>query len=105
RSILAMLGIIMGVGAVIAALAVGAGAQRQVMEHWTAMGVNLLVIRPGQRGVAGVTTGTQQTLTLEDAQAIIDTLPDAQRVAPVINGSAQLKYLNKNTRVSVQGTS
>ena len=104
RSILAMLGIIIGVGAVIAMLAIGAGAQKQVLDRMTAMGTNLLVIRPGQRIVGGVVTGQQQTLTVEDAQAIIDELPGARRVAPVLNGNLQAKYLNKNSRINVLGT-
>src|SRR5579862_1590666 len=101
RSFLAMLGIIIGVGAVISMLAIGTGAKKQVMDRMTAMGTNLLVIRAGQRAVGGVISGQQQTLTLEDAEAIINGFPAAQRVAPVMNGNAQLKYYNKNSRVSV----
>lgn len=104
RSFLAMLGIIIGVGAVISMLAIGTGAKKQVMDRMTAMGTNLLVIRAGQRAVGGVISGQQQTLTLEDAESIINAFSDAQRVAPVMNGSAQLKYYNKNSRVSVVGT-
>ena len=104
RSFLAMLGIIIGVGAVIAMLAIGEGAQKQVLDRWTAMGVNLLIVRPGQRGVGGVITGQQQTLTTDDAEAIVNAFPAVKSVAPVINGSAQVKYFNKNTRISVVGT-
>ena len=104
RSILAMLGIIIGVGAVIAMMAIGAGSQKQVMDRFTAMGTNLLVVRPGQRVVQGVVSGLQQTLTVEDAQAIVDQLPAVQRVAPVINGNLQAKYMNKNSRINVLGT-
>ncbi len=82
RSILAMLGIIIGVGAVIAMLAMGSGAQKQVMDRFTAMGTNLLTISPGQRGLRGVVSGTQQTLTLEDALAIAREVKDVTRVAP-----------------------
>jgi putative ABC transport system permease protein len=104
RSFLAMLGIIIGVGAVIAMLALGAGAQKQVMDRMTAMGTNLLIVRPGVRGTGGVTTGTQQNLTLEDALAIATDLPAVAQVAPVVGGSAQAKYRNKNNRVNVIGT-
>ena len=67
RSILAMLGIIIGVGAVIAMLAIGSGAQKQVLDRFNALGTNLLTVQPGQRGTHGVVTGLQQNLTLADA--------------------------------------
>ncbi len=104
RTILAMLGIIIGVGAVIAMLALGSGAQKQVMDRFTAMGTNLLSISPGQRGIHGVVSGTQQTLRLEDALAIAREVKDVTRVAPQVQGGVQLKYLNKNTRTNVLGT-
>jgi len=104
RSFLAMLGIIIGVGAVISMLALGAGAQKKILDRMTAMGTNLLIIRAGQRGTGGVMSGTQQTLTLDDAEAIVNKFPEAERVAPVVNGSVQAKYFNKNTRISVIGT-
>lgn len=105
RSFLAMLGIIIGVGAVISMLAMGAGAKRDVMKRITAMGTNLLVVRPGQRGSMGVMSGSYQTLTLEDAQALVNEVKGIQMVAPVVRSSAQIKYLNKNSRVSVIGSS
>lgn len=105
RSFLAMLGIIIGVAAVIAMLAIGSGAQRQVLDRFAAMGASLLSVRPGQRGSHGVVSGTQQNLTLEDAQAIAREVAGVKAVAPGVSGSAQLKYLNKNARTQVQGTS
>ncbi len=102
RSILAMLGIIIGVGAVIAMLAIGNGAQKQVLGQITAMGTNLLVVRPGQRGTGGVISGTQQNLTVEDAQSLRD-IEGIEAVSPVVGGSAQVKYLATNTRSNVQG--
>ncbi|MCX7765634.1 MAG: ABC transporter permease [Candidatus Sumerlaeia bacterium] len=105
RSFLAMLGIIIGVGAVISMLAMGAGAKRDVMKRITAMGTNLLVVRPGQRGSMGVMSGSYQTLTLEDAQALVSEVKGIQMVAPVVRSGAQVKYLNKNSRVSVIGSS
>jgi putative ABC transport system permease protein len=105
RSILAMLGIIIGVGAVISMLALGSGAQQQVLARIASMGTDLLVVRPGQRGQGGVMSGTQQTLKLEDAEAILREVPQVRQVAPVVGGSAQLKYYRRNTRASVVGTS
>jgi len=104
RSVLAMLGIIIGVGAVISMLAIGAGAQRSIVDRVSAMGTNLLIVRPGQRGTGGVMSGTQQNLTLDDAQAILTDVKNVHAVAPVVGGSVQLKYFNKNTRTSLQGT-
>ena len=104
RSLLAMLGIIIGVGAVIAMLAMGAGAKAQIMDRISAMGTNLLIIRPGQAGTRGVVSGTTQTLTLADAHALLTDAPGVARVAPTVNGSAQVKYLNRNSRTTVVGT-
>ena len=104
RSFLAVLGIIIGVVAVIAVLALGAGAQQQVLSRITAMGTNLIIVRPAMRGTGGVMSGTQQNLTLEDAQALLRETQGVSAVAPVVGGSVQVKYLNRNARVSVNGT-
>ncbi|MHC4913864.1 MAG: ABC transporter permease [Planctomycetota bacterium] len=105
RSFLAMLGIIIGVGAVISMLALAAGARSQVMSRITSMGTNLLVIRPGQRRRRGVRSGSYQNLKLEDAEAIVREVPGVAEVAPVVMGGAQLKYYGRNTSCSVVGTS
>jgi putative ABC transport system permease protein len=104
RSFLTMFVIIIGVGAVISMLAIVAGAEKRIMSSINAMGTNLLVVRPGQSGFHGVMSGTQQTLTLADAQAIRDEVPGVQRVAPGVSGSAQIKYMNRNTRTRLTGT-
>lgn len=105
RSFLAMLGIIIGVGAVISMLALGAGARNQVMERIAAMGTDILILRPGQRGShRGVVSGSYQNLTIEDAEAILEKVPVIRQVAPVVRGSAQIKYFNKNTSSSIIGT-
>jgi putative ABC transport system permease protein len=104
RSVLAMLGIIIGVGAVIAMIAMGAGAQKQVVSQIEAMGTNLLMVQPQYKRDAGVTSGTMQKLTLDDAMAIAQ-LPGVEAVAPVVNSSTQVKYKNQNSPVSIQGTS
>jgi putative ABC transport system permease protein len=105
RSVLAMLGIIIGVGAVISMLALGAGAQKQVMDRISSMGTNLLVVRPGQRGTMGVMSGTQQNLNLEDAETLLKELKNVKALCPVVSGTAQVKYFSNNTRTSVQGSS
>jgi len=105
RTFLAMLGIIIGVAAVIAMMELGAGAQQQVLERFSAMGTNLLIVQPGQRGMRGVMSGSQQNLTLEDALAVAQEVKDVSLVAPVVGGSAQVKYGNRNSRVTITGSS
>jgi len=104
RSFLAMLGIIIGVGAVISMLALGAGARQQVMTRISAMGTNLLIVRPMQRGMHGVTSGIQQTLSLDDVRAVLDRVGGIGLAVPVVRGSCQVKYMNRNTRTSVIGS-
>jgi ABC-type antimicrobial peptide transport system permease subunit len=104
RSFLAMLGIIIGVGAVISMLALGAGAKQNMLDRVSSMGTNLLYLRPGQRRHHGVSSGTHQNLTLEDAEAVLKQISNIKAVAPVVNRGAQLKYFNKNTGTSVIGT-
>ncbi|NQU08315.1 MAG: ABC transporter permease, partial [Candidatus Abyssubacteria bacterium] len=104
RSFLAMLGIIIGVGSVISMLALGTGAQEQVMERISLMGTNLLVVRPGQRGSRGAQTGTQRNLVPDDAMAILSEVSGVSQVAPVVSGAAQLKHFNKNARTIVIGS-
>jgi len=103
RSFLAMLGIIIGVGAVISMLAIGAGAKIDIMERISLMGTNLLSVRPGQAGQHGVMEGTRQNLTVEDAEAILHSIPIIDEVSPVVDGNVQAKYLNNNTRTRING--
>jgi len=104
RSILAMLGIIIGVGAVISMLAIGSGAKQQILSRVTAMGSNLLTIRPGQRGTMGVMSGTQQNLTVDDALAITKEVSGIRQVAPAVGSSVQVKHMARNSRTSCTGT-
>ena len=103
RSFLAMLGIIIGVGAVVSMLALGAGAQQQVLQRVQDMGSNLLSIRPAQQRRGGV-SGTRQNLTLDDALAIVSDVPGVKEVAPIVRGSSQVKYFNENSPASVIGS-
>jgi len=105
RSFLAMLGIIIGVAAVISMLALGEGAQQQVMERFQSMGSNLLIIRPGSRRHHGVRSGTHQNLTIEDTRAILAKVPEIKQIAPVVRGGAQMKYMNNNSRSQIIGSS
>ncbi|MFH1539751.1 MAG: ABC transporter permease, partial [bacterium] len=103
RSILAMLGIIIGVGAVISMLSIGAGAQKDIMDRISSMGTNLLSIR-GSRGQSrGVATEARKPLTMDDAGAIFAEVEGIEKATPVVESNAQLKYYNANTRTGVTG--
>jgi putative ABC transport system permease protein len=106
RSALTMLGIIIGVGAVIAMLAVGTGASRQIAEQISSMGSNLLIVMPGSVTSGGLRMGfgSQSTLTFDDAEAIARECPAVLDVAPSLGGAAQVVYGNLNWSTNVQGT-
>jgi putative ABC transport system permease protein len=103
RALLTMLGIVIGVGAVITMVALGTGAQRQIDEQMAAMGGNILSIQSSawfSRGVAR----DQQTLTTDDAVALSKGMKHVTAVVPEISGRFQVKYGNRNLNVSVIGT-
>lgn len=106
RSALTMLGIIIGVGAVITMLAVGTGARQKIGEQIAAMGSNLLIILPGATTSGGVRmgAGTQPTLSMGDATAIQKECPAVLYAAPVLNGVAQVVTGNQNWSTGVTGT-
>lgn len=106
RSALTMLGIIIGVGAVIAMLAVGTGASMQISAQIASMGSNLLIVLPGATTAGGVRmgAGTQPTLTMDDASAILRECPAVGAVAPVLGGVAQVIYGHQNWSTGVVGT-
>jgi putative ABC transport system permease protein len=104
RSFLTMLGVIIGVAAVIAMLGLGAGTREKVTASVRALGANLLVIRAGQSGGhSAVMTGTQQNLRVEDAEAILDQVSDVEMISPEVSDRVQVKYMNKNTRTGITG--
>jgi putative ABC transport system permease protein len=106
RSILTMLGIIIGVAAVITMIAVGSGAQQRVEEQIKGLGSNIMLVLPGAQATAGVRLGAQtgQTLTEEDAKAIALDVPEVQSAAPTLRTSAQVVAGNSNWNSSVFGT-
>ncbi len=105
RSSLTMLGIVIGVGAVIVMIAVGAGAQARVEEQIRALGSNLLLIMSGARTQSGVRLpqGSSQTLSEEDAAAINQEIPGAI-AAPALRGGAQVVAGNANWSTQIYGT-
>ncbi|MBI5044302.1 MAG: ABC transporter permease [Candidatus Levybacteria bacterium] len=106
RSSLTMLGIIIGVGAVITMLAVGTGAGRQISEQISSIGSNLLMILPGATTAGGVRMGigTRSTLSMNDADAIQKECLAVLYVAPIHSGVAQVVYGNQNWSTGVTGT-
>jgi putative ABC transport system permease protein len=106
RSILTMLGIIIGVGAVITMIAVGSGAQQRVEEQIKGLGSNVMLVLPGALTQGGVRLGAQtgQTLTEEDARAIALEVPEVQTVAPTQRTATQVVAGSANWSTSVMGT-
>ncbi len=106
RSVLTMLGVIFGVGAVIAAVSMTQGAKAATLEQFERFGTNVLTVRPGQMRRGGVHwgMGSEQTLTYADARAIAQECPSVVAVAPEVNTSAQIKAGNENTNTRVIGT-
>ena len=105
RSFLTMLGIVIGVGAVISMLALGAGARQQVMTRINAMGTNLLFVHPAQTRNAGVRGGAKINMKLGDGEALLAEVPGIKCLSPVVSRGAQVKYRNQNTYVTVYGVS
>ncbi len=105
RSFLTALGIIIGVGAVIAMSSIGEGAKSAVEKQFSALGTNLLFVRPGSRSFRGVHggVGTFSNLTIEDAKAIEEKCDAVQFVSPNVSTRAQVVYGNKNWNTSIQG--
>ena len=106
RSVLTLLGIIIGVGAVIAMIALGAGASQKIAEQIAKMGSNLLIIVPGTTTYGGVRmgAGSQSTLTTFDAAAIERECPAVLYAAPTYGRVAQIVYGNQNWSTGVSGT-
>jgi putative ABC transport system permease protein len=105
RSALTMLGIIIGVAAVIAMVAVGGGAREQVVAQIRSLGANLLIISPGNVTTGGVRlgSGAASTLTDDDAAAILKEVPGVQVTAPYMRGTQQLIASGMNWSTSVFG--
>lgn len=105
RSFLTVLGIVIGVGAVIAMITVGQGSARQVMEDVEKLGSNILMVLPGKDTMQGGPQGTvDPAFNLKDADLIADQLPFVQIAAPVAFSRARAVYGNENWRTDVVGT-
>lgn len=109
RAMLTMLGIIIGVAAVIAMVSIGQGAQASVQAQIEGIGTNLLFVSAGAQNVGGVRGGTgdngTNTLTVEDLDAIKREVPSVGMVTPAVSARSQLVAGNTNANTTVQGVS
>jgi putative ABC transport system permease protein len=104
RSFLTMLGIIIGVGAVITMVALGEGAQRAVEEQIEALGTNVLNVRPGQGFSRGVSSGSAK-LTVDDADALLRDAAAIEAIAPELSRNQQVEVGRSNANLRITGTS
>jgi putative ABC transport system permease protein len=106
RSALTMLGIIIGVGAVIAMVAVGSGATARIQQQIASIGSNVIIVLSGSISSGGIRmgTGNAQTLTEDDARAVGQECPAVQAAAPSSRGGAQVIYGNNNWGTQIMGT-
>ncbi|WP_437520466.1 ABC transporter permease [Sorangium sp. So ce726] len=102
RTLLTMLGMIIGTAAVVAVLGIGEGARSSVEGRIRSLGANLLTVRPGSASASGVRSGTVKTLTEGDAEAL-KKLDGVAAVAPERSGNAQLRYMASNLSAAVTG--
>jgi macrolide transport system ATP-binding/permease protein len=106
RTALSMLGILIGVAAVVAMLALGRGAQKAIETQLASLGSNMLLLRPGAVTVGGVSqeAGVTSRLTIEDVAAIKEHVPGIREAAPNVTGRVRVTFGNKNWNTLVRGT-
>ncbi len=105
RAFLSMLGILIGVGSVIAMLGIGAGAKEAVRRQFSHLGSNVLILRPGARqtGAVRMQAGAVSRLTPDDARAIADRAPGVRRVSATVSTRAQAVFQGRNWNTEVTG--
>jgi len=106
RTFLTALGIIIGVGAVIAMVSIGEGAKRGIQDRFNSMGTNLLFVYPGNQNVQGVRSqaGSRTSLKEDDAKAILQYCDAVRAISPSVNSRGQVVYANKNWNTQISGT-
>src|SRR5690349_15338132 len=104
RSLLTMLGIIIGIAAVILIVTLGDAAQASITRNLQGLGTNLLTVRPGRGGFGPVDRGTSAKLTVADADALLGGAPSIAAVSPQMESRLQLEYGTGNANLSVLGT-
>jgi putative ABC transport system permease protein len=106
RSILTMLGIVIGVASIVTVFAIGSGAQLRLQEQIRSIGANVLMINPGAvyQGGVRLKDGSKLTMTESDVQAILEQIPEIQAAAGSIAGTAQVIHESKNWNTTINGT-
>ncbi len=106
RSLLTMLGVIIGVGAIITTTSIGEGAKADITERIQTLGANILAVRPGQDRFRGRgSADARRSLTVADMEALEERGQTFGYVTPEVSSRAQVKYLNKNSNTTIVGTS
>ncbi|MFA6537316.1 MAG: ABC transporter permease [Patescibacteria group bacterium] len=107
RSLLTILGIVIGIASVIAMISVGQGATQNISSSIQSLGTNLLVVTPGNQKQAGNLVrggmGSATTLTIEDSDAIKNSIENVNAVAPTVSSRKQILYKGQNTNTSIYG--
>ena len=105
RAFLTMLGVIIGVGSVIAMLAIGQGSKKSIQEQVSNMGSNMIIVFPGNqmRGGVQLGSGSSKALTLDDVNAISKECPSVKMVSPEVRSSGQVVYGSSNAPTSIYG--
>jgi putative ABC transport system permease protein len=105
RSFLTILGVVIGVSAVIILMSVGEGSQATILSNFTSLGTNLVYVQPGSTTSSGVRSGfgSASTLTLEDAEAIAADVANVAAVAPTANSGSQVVAGSNNMMVRITG--
>ncbi len=106
RSALTMLGIVIGVAAVIATAAIGSGAKQRIQQQIASIGSNVIIVLPGSLTSSGMRMGTGNAVTLSesDARELPAQCPDVALAVPLVRGGAQIVYENNNWATIVYGT-
>jgi putative ABC transport system permease protein len=107
RTALSLLGMAVGVAAVVALTALGEGARRYVVDQFASIGTNLLIVVPGKSettGIPGMATGTANDITLQDAEAVARQIPEVDKVAPIVVGTEDVAYGARRRQVAVVGS-
>ncbi len=106
RTALSLLGVMIGVAAVVILTALGEGARLYVVDQFASLGTNLLIVLPGRTETSGSfgIGGVPNDLTLEDSQAIVRQVPQARRVAPISMGTDEVAYGERRRQVVILGT-
>jgi putative ABC transport system permease protein len=104
RSVLTMLGIVIGVGAVITMVALGSGAQKAVQDRIAALGANVFTVMAGQASQGGIRITDRTILSTDDYEALKRDAPLLKAVVPEMQQSLQVKYGNQNSNLNIVGT-